>query len=93
MKYDNSDAESFANNKHAARMREKILAEIPGLCMAKRGREVTLTLNDDLGRAFYSACSWSSEEIDSVLSKTVKIIRKKLFECDEVFNGNLSLEK
>ena len=92
-KYDNIDAESFANNTHATRMREKILAEIPGLCMANKGREVTLTLNDDLGRALYSACSWSSEEIDSVLSKTAKIIRKKLFECDEVFNGDLSLEK
>ena len=59
--YDNIDAESFANNSHATRMREKILAEIPGLCMANKGREVILTLNDDLGRALYSACSWSSE--------------------------------
>ena len=40
---DSIDAVAFARNIHANQAWEKIQDKIPGLCIAKKGREVTLT--------------------------------------------------
>ena len=63
-RYDLIDAVAFARNTHATRVREKIQEKIPGLCVAKKATEVTLTIDDEVGRALYAARTWSSEEHD-----------------------------
>ena len=50
--YESIDAQSFAETAHASRLREKILNKIPGLCVAKCGRQVTLTEDNEVGRLF-----------------------------------------
>ena len=66
--YKSIDALSFAEAAHATRLREKILNKIPGLCLAKSGRQVTLTVNDEVGRVLFEASAWSDEEDDRVLN-------------------------
>ena len=41
--YESFNSQSFAESAHATRLREKVLYKIPGLCVAKSGRQVTLT--------------------------------------------------
>ena len=42
---------------HATRLREKILKKIPGLCVAKGGRQVTLTVDDKVGWVLFETCA------------------------------------
>ena len=60
--------------------------EIPGLCVAKKGREVTLTIDDKVGRALYAEWTWSSKEHNRVFSKTARTMRMRLFEKEECFD-------
>ena len=42
---------------HATRLREKILKKIPGLCVAKGGRQVILTVDDKVGWVLFETCA------------------------------------
>ena len=44
--YDSIDAVAFARNTHATQEREKVQEKIPGHCVEKKGRAVTLTIDD-----------------------------------------------
>ena len=59
-------------------------------CKAKSGG---LTLDDEVGRALYAACTWSNEECNRVLYKAAKIVRHELFQNEEIFDGDVSLER
>ena len=41
----------------------------------------------------YAACTWSSEEHDRIFSKTARAIRMRLFEKEECFDGDVSIER
>ena len=60
--YNSIDAAASAWNTHATWMREKIQEKIPGFCIAKKGREVTLNIDDEVGQVLYAACIWPNEE-------------------------------
>ena len=75
---------------HATRLREKILKKIPGLCVAKGGRQVTLTVDDKVGWVLFETCTWSDKENEGVLNKATKKVRKDLFVSDEIFEGDVS---
>ena len=49
--YESVDSHSFAEAPHTTRFREKILNKMPGLCVAKSGRKVTLTVDNEVGWA------------------------------------------
>ena len=91
--YDSIDEVAFAQNTHVTRVRQEIHEKILGLCVAKKGREVTFTIYDEVGRVLYAAFTWSSEEHDCVFSKTARAIRVRLFEKEEFFDGDASLER
>ena len=88
--HESIDAHSFAKSAHATQLREKILNKIPGLWMAKSGRQVTLTVDDQVGRALFEAFAWSHEENERVLNKAAKIVRKDLLLIYEIFDGDVS---
>ena len=54
--YESINAQSFAEAAHDTRLREKIPNKIPGLCVAKSGKQVTLTVDDKVGQALFQAC-------------------------------------
>ena len=91
--YDSIDAVALLETPIQLECGKKIQEKIPGLCVAKKGREVTLTIEDEVGRALYASCTWSSEELDRVFSKTASAIRIRLFEKEEYFDGDVSIEK
>ena len=47
--YESIDAQSFSEAAHATRLREKILKEILGLCVAKSDMQVTLIVDNEVG--------------------------------------------
>ena len=55
--YKSINAQSFAEAAHASQLREKILKKVPGLCVAKSGRHVSLTIDNQVGQAFFEACA------------------------------------
>ena len=64
--------------------------KIPGLCVAKGGKQVTFTVDHEVGRALFKACAWSDEENEWVLNKAAKIVWKDLLFSDEIFDGDVS---
>ena len=58
--------------------------------MAKSGRQVTLTVDKEVGWALFEACAWSDEENERMLNKAAKIVRKYLLVGDEIFDGDVS---
>ena len=50
-RFDSIDAVAFARNTHVTRVQAKVYLKILGLCIAKKGRAVTLTIDDEVGRA------------------------------------------
>ena len=91
--YNSIDVVAFGQNTNTTQVWEKIQEKILGLCVAKKGREITLTIDDEAGQALYAACMWSSEEHDQVFSKTARAIRIRLHEKEECFDEDVSIER
>ena len=64
------------------------------LCVTKSGRQVTLTVDDEVRQALFETCTWSFEENERVLNKTAKRVAKielkDLLLSDEIFDGDVS---
>ena len=91
--YDSIEVVPFARNTHATQVQEKIQAKLPALFVAKKGRKGTLTIDDKVGWGLYAACTWSSEEHYRIFTKTATAIRMRLFEKEECFDGDVSIER
>ena len=55
-------SKEFTKKTHCTHLRKKIMMEVPGLCDARDGRQVTLSIDDDDGRALFEACESSAED-------------------------------
>ena len=58
--------------------------------MSKSGRQVTVTVDEEIGRALSEACAWPDEENERALNKAAKIVRKDLLISDETFDVDFS---
>ena len=54
-------SKEFTKKTHCTHLREKIMMEVPGRCDARDGRQVTLSIDDDIGRALFKACESTAE--------------------------------
>ena len=72
------------------RLKDELLRQIPGLCEEKSGKYVMLTLDGDVGRAHIESSLNSSKEEGIILAIAAKIVRKKMFLKQEVFDGDFS---
>ena len=88
--YESINAQSFAEAVHDTQLREKIPNKIPGLCVVRSGRQVTLTVDDKVGRALFQACRWSDEVNKRAINKAAKIVCKDLLVSQEIFDGDVS---
>ena len=50
---DSIDAEGFAKKFQYTHLREQIMDEVPGLCVAKSGRTFALTIDAEVGQALF----------------------------------------
>ena len=87
--YNSIDAAASAWNTHATWMREKIQEKIPGFCIAKKGREVTLNIDDEVGQVLYAACIWPNEEQNHSFTITITVFSKTLYAT--ISKNNLTL--
>lgn len=72
---------------NSTRLKERLLSEIPGLVAHKKGRDVLLAFEKDVGPVLSEASSYSDAII---LAKPAKILRKHMVEDKCKFQGNLS---
>ena len=50
------------------------MEEVPGLRESRDGRNVVLSVDDDVGRAIFEACEKSKEDEIIILSKASKLM-------------------
>ena len=72
---------------HTTRLKEKLLAHIPGLSAHKKGREVILAYDDDIGQALVDTYLSDTDSDAMCMAQVATIIRKDLFEQNEPFTG------
>ena len=74
-------------------LKNQILENIPCLCETKKEKFTLVTLDSEIGRALFEACQSSSHDDRMIISKAASVIRKQLFNNDEIFDGDLSRER
>ena len=92
--YNSIDAVASAWNTRATRMREKIQEKIPGFCIAKKGREVTLNIDDEVGQVLYAANGQMAvygqmKSTITVFTITITVFSKTLYAT--IIKNNLTL--
>ena len=77
---------------YATPLKTQILENVPCLCKTKKGKFTLLTLDSEMRRALLEACQGSSYDDGMIIAKAASVIRRQLFNNDEIFNGDLSRE-
>ena len=73
---------------HSTDLKNRILANMPGLQAYKQGRDVLLSFNDDVGFALRDACLDDGDDEAICLAKAARIIRRDMLEKSNVqFDG------
>ena len=65
----------------------RLLAEFPGMRAQKKGRDVLLAFEDDIGPALAKACEFDSDSDAIHLARAAKIVRDHMFEEAKPFTG------
>ena len=78
---------------NVTRLKEAILAEMPDLFEKKKGKFTILTSSKPLGNVIFEASKTSPRTEGSIIYSAAKIIRKHMFEQDEIFDGDVSKER
>lgn len=71
---------------NSTRLKERLLSEIPGLVAYKKGRDVLLAFDKDIGPVLSEASSYTDAII---LAKAAKILRRHMVEHKCKFEGSL----
>ena len=74
---------------HSTDLKDRILADVPGLQAHKQGRDVLLVFNDDIGMAFKQARARDFDSEAMTLLKATRIIRRNIMNMKTKFNGLL----
>ena len=78
---------------HITRLKNQILENFPCLCETKKGKFILLTIESEMGRALFEESQSSSHDDGMIVAKAASVIRKQLFNNDEIYNGDLSRER
>ena len=70
------------------RLKERLMAKIPGLVAYKKGRDILLAFEKDVGPVLSEASSYDDAII---LAKAAKILRRHMVEHKSEFEGNLKV--
>ena len=72
-------------------MQEHLLQHIPGLESLKKGKEILLTVKDDLGEALFKECLREPKDDGMCVAQAANILRKSLFKGKHEFNGHFDI--
>ena len=77
-----------AGRIHSTHLKERILANVPGLQAYKQGRDVILSFDDDIGHALQDSCVDDDDDEAICLAKAADIIRRYMLEKNAQFDGH-----
>ena len=72
---------------HFTDLKERLLANVPGLQANKKGRDIFLAFNDEVATALQKACERDFDNEAMTLLKATRIIRRDMLETKSKFNG------
>ena len=74
---------------NSTRLKDKLLKELPELEAHKKGRDVLLAFQDDVGFALSDSCDYSDAII---LAKAAKILRRHMLGHKSTFHGTFNMD-
>ena len=75
---------------NSTRFKDRLLTAVPDLSAHVSGKEVLLTYSNNIGTAITFACDKNYDSNAIILAKAATIVRRKLFEQKNKFNGSFS---
>ena len=73
---------------NSTRLKEKLLASLPGLSAHAKGREVLLVFDDDVGQILSEGLCRDQESKMKCLTRAAEIVREDMFKSGDLFNGS-----
>ena len=77
---------------HSTRLKERILAHLPGIRAHSEGRNILLAFDTDLGLALRKACEKDSDDEAMCLAAAANTVRRAMFQQQAVFTGSFDRE-
>ena len=74
---------------NSTRLKERLLAQLPGLRAQSKGRDVLLAFDEDIGEALGKACEQDCDTEAVHLARAAQIVRRYMFEDTDRFSGSL----
>lgn len=73
---------------NSTRLKERLLAQLPGLRSQSKGRDVLLAFDEDIGEALGKACEQDCDTEAVHLARAAQIVRRYMFEDTDRFRGS-----
>ena len=77
---------------HSTRLKEQLLKHVPDLQAYKKGRDVLLSFQGEIGEALFDACLHSLQDDGMCLARAAEIIRNDFFTEFPPFEGHFNSE-
>ena len=74
----------------STRLKQRILAHFPEMRATKKGRDILLMFDEDIGRALAKVCQQDSDSDAVHLARAAQIVRRQLFDKSKPFDGSFS---
>ena len=78
---------------HSTKLKDRILSYFPDMEAHKKGRDVVLIFNADIGSALSKACEHDSDNDAVHLARAANIVRRDMFKMKNQFSGSLRVRK
>ena len=75
---------------HSTDLKERLLANVPGLQAHKRGRDIFLAFNDEVATVLQQASESDFDKEAMTLLKATRIIRRDMLDTKSKFNGTFN---
>ena len=75
---------------HSTDLKERLLANVPGLQAHKKGRDIFLAFNDEVATALQQACERDFDNEAMTLLKATRIIRRDMSDTKSMFNATFN---
>ena len=72
---------------NSTRLKERLLAQLPGLRAQSKGRDVLLAFDEDIGEAIGKACEHDCATEAVHLARAAQIVRRYMFDDTDRFSG------
>ena len=79
---------ALCNKVNSTRLKERLLAQLPGLRAQSKGRDVLLAFDEDISEALGKACEQDCDTEAVHLARAAQIVRRYMFEDTDRFSGS-----